>query len=301
MSQPKPNTALHGGREPFADVPTKAPMPPVEPMLPDVYQELASRTEAPQIKALKRIAHSFGGFVSFDNINDVPNSSDAVLQTRALHAAIGMSGEAGEFCSLLQKNIWYGKPLDTTNAKEELGDMMWYVALACNALGFSLEDVMRSNIAKLRARFPDKFTEKAAADENRDREAERQAVGNRAFAKFYGNREGHTTLTHVPAAQMDEALPNLKELNNVVPLVPACQYCDKAATKVLTWNRGELSKIRPVMWCGECSLNDALRSHGICMTAPIVEGEYYTVADIPETDMGKVADSAKHNPSTPRA
>ena len=59
---------------------------------------------------------------------------------------------------------------------DELGDCLWYLALACNALGFSMEDVMGANIRKLRQRFPDKFEEAKAAESGRDREAESQAI-----------------------------------------------------------------------------------------------------------------------------
>lgn len=34
---------------------------------------------------------------------------------------------------------------------------MWYVAMICEACGFSLDDVMQTNIDKLIARYPDGF------------------------------------------------------------------------------------------------------------------------------------------------
>lgn len=88
-----------------------------------------------------------------------------------LHAAIGMSTESGEFLDALKKHLFYGKPLDFVNLAEELGDMCWYVAVALNALGLTFEDVQQSNINKLRARYPEKFTAELA--ENRDLVAER--------------------------------------------------------------------------------------------------------------------------------
>ena len=41
--------------------------------------------------------------------------------------------------------------------KRELGDIMWYIAQGCIALGISLEDVLDTNIQKLEARYPDGF------------------------------------------------------------------------------------------------------------------------------------------------
>lgn len=34
----------------------------------------------------------------------------------------------------------------------ELGDVLWYVAMICNELGFRMEDVMDHNLAKLKSR-----------------------------------------------------------------------------------------------------------------------------------------------------
>lgn len=41
--------------------------------------------------------------------------------------------------------------------KKELGDVMWYVAMICHAMGFDLDDVMQTNIDKLKARYPGGF------------------------------------------------------------------------------------------------------------------------------------------------
>lgn len=42
--------------------------------------------------------------------------------------------------------------------RAELGDALWYVALACDAPGLRLGDVMHENIEKLRRRYPDGFS-----------------------------------------------------------------------------------------------------------------------------------------------
>lgn len=89
---------------------------------------------------------------------------------------MGMTGEIGELAGALERWLHYGKDLDKTNIKEELGDMMWYVALACNALEFDLDEVMGANIRKLRVRYPDKYTDIHAEEANRDRSKERNAI-----------------------------------------------------------------------------------------------------------------------------
>lgn len=79
-----------------------------------------------------------------------------------IHASLGVSGEAGEFCDAIKRASIYGKELDRENAIEELGDILWYVALGCNALGVSMADVAAQNIAKLRQRYPEKYTDELA-------------------------------------------------------------------------------------------------------------------------------------------
>ena len=93
---------------------------------------------------------------------------------RLLHSAMGLSTEAGEFLDMLKKHIFYGKELDITNAKEEIGDSMWYVAIAIDVLQTTLNDVMQVNINKLRERYPEKFTSEDALC--RDLGAERKIL-----------------------------------------------------------------------------------------------------------------------------
>ena len=72
------------------------------------------------------------------------------------HALHGMAGEVGELHSLYQK-VYQGHKFDEEHAKKELGDLMWFVAEYCTAMGWFLEDVMQINIDKLKARFPEGF------------------------------------------------------------------------------------------------------------------------------------------------
>ena len=93
---------------------------------------------------------------------------------RLLHASIGMVTEAGEFIDALKKHMFYGKPLDIVNLKEELGDILWYAAIAMDALETDFTTEMQRVIAKLTVRFPDKFTTASALD--RDLASERKEL-----------------------------------------------------------------------------------------------------------------------------
>jgi len=140
-------------------------------MNPTEYQNLAARTECDQAAARERmtVARPYS-----DVLTTVDGSR--LFPIRMNHALMGMMGEVGELAGAIENWIQYNRGLDLVNIKEELGDLMWYIALMCNASGISLEEVMEKNIAKLRLRYPDKYSDHNAAEENRDRAAERNAL-----------------------------------------------------------------------------------------------------------------------------
>lgn len=74
-----------------------------------------------------------------------------------LNAVIGLNGEAGEVIDIVKKACFQGHELDRERMIEELGDVSWYLAVCCEALDVSLEEVMERNIDKLMARYPEGF------------------------------------------------------------------------------------------------------------------------------------------------
>jgi len=94
-----------------------------------------------------------------------------------LHSIIGMATEIGEMLECLHRTVIEGKPLDTVNLMEEIGDSMWYMGLLCNVMGWDFESIQHKNIEKLKLRYPEKFTEKCAVE--RDVDAERQLLENK--------------------------------------------------------------------------------------------------------------------------
>ena len=72
-------------------------------------------------------------------------------------AALGLAGESGEVADSIKKVLYQGHHLDILHLVEELGDVLWYLTLACNAAECTLEDVMNVNVAKLQKRYPHGF------------------------------------------------------------------------------------------------------------------------------------------------
>ena len=76
---------------------------------------------------------------------------------RLTTAAVGISAEGGEFMEIVKKMVFQGKPWNDDNREHliiELGDVLWYVAQACMALEVSFDDVVATNVEKLKKRYP---------------------------------------------------------------------------------------------------------------------------------------------------
>lgn len=74
-----------------------------------------------------------------------------------VNAALGLAGEAGEVADLVKKWSFQGHELDVPRIVEELGDVLWYIALAAEALNIGMEELMSRNIQKLLRRYPEGF------------------------------------------------------------------------------------------------------------------------------------------------
>lgn len=134
------------------------------------YQKQALRTNGPDRKG---VAARFMGMNSKEFVTFYGDDNLSKIQD-LLHAGMGLVTESGEFLDTLKKHIYYGKELDKVNLIEELGDQLWYCAIALNALGSDFETAMQINIDKLKSRYPEKFTEELA--KNRDLEKERSIL-----------------------------------------------------------------------------------------------------------------------------
>lgn len=96
-----------------------------------------------------------------------PMNNDAEYM---MHAAIGIAGEGGELLDACKKHWVYGKPIDRVNVIEELGDTLFYVQAMANKLGISIDDILRHNVLKLRARYGGTKYSDAAAIARKDKQ-----------------------------------------------------------------------------------------------------------------------------------
>lgn len=74
-----------------------------------------------------------------------------------LNGVLGMNEEAGEAIGIVKKHIYQGHELDKKHLAEEIGDCLWYIAVAASGIGYTLEDIAKMNVEKLHKRYPDGF------------------------------------------------------------------------------------------------------------------------------------------------
>ena len=109
---------------------------------------------------------------------EMGEESISEIDPRIFHAVVGIATEAAEMCDALYKALT-NQGIDLVNMREENGDLNWYQAIfydAMKELGYegTWDDDLEKNIAKLKARYPDKFDSDKAI--NRDLEKERKIL-----------------------------------------------------------------------------------------------------------------------------
>jgi NTP pyrophosphatase (non-canonical NTP hydrolase) len=67
--------------------------------------------------------------------------------------ALGVGGEAGEVMEIIKKGTRPGKEIDVVHLKEEIGDVLWYLAVLADSLHLDLGEIANENIEKLQKRY----------------------------------------------------------------------------------------------------------------------------------------------------
>ena len=94
-------------------------------------------------------------------------------EINVLHGIIGVATEAGEMIEMFI-NFMEGQQLDRVNLCEEQGDSFWYHGLLAKENNTTFEDIFEKNIAKLKKRYGEKFSNDKAI--NRDLVIEREIL-----------------------------------------------------------------------------------------------------------------------------
>jgi NTP pyrophosphatase (non-canonical NTP hydrolase) len=77
-------------------------------------------------------------------------------QNELLHLVLGLVGESGEIAEKFKK--WVRDQdcdesrIDRADLSKELGDVLWYIAVLADYFDLSLDEVARTNLAKLASR-----------------------------------------------------------------------------------------------------------------------------------------------------
>lgn len=78
--------------------------------------------------------------------------SDKLEERDLTIMSLGLAGETGEVLELLKKRVRDGN-LDMVNLKKELGDVIYYWVMLCNAFGLQPTEVMMTNVEKVEGRY----------------------------------------------------------------------------------------------------------------------------------------------------
>jgi len=76
---------------------------------------------------------------------------------RLLNHILGLVGEAGEVAELIKKDQYHAKQYDRMTMKDELGDVLWYLAALAEDHGLTLAEIAERNDEKLSMRYPNGF------------------------------------------------------------------------------------------------------------------------------------------------
>jgi len=94
----------------------------------------------------------------YDNMNDFDAYQIQAKKTAIYpksdgltYTALGLANESGEYCGKLKKFIRDGF-FDDKAAADELGDVLWYLALCAEELGYDLSEIAQMNLDKLKDR-----------------------------------------------------------------------------------------------------------------------------------------------------
>lgn len=87
-------------------------------------------------------------------------NKDLSTEQTICNMIFGISGESGEVADILKKSMFQGHKLDEEHLKEEIGDLMFYIANLATIFNFDFGEILEGNVDKLQKRYPGGFETK---------------------------------------------------------------------------------------------------------------------------------------------
>lgn len=106
---------------------------------------------------------------NFDSYQDnarLTANDGGTRKERLANWALGLAGEAGEVADIIKKHVYHGHNLELEELKDELGDVLWYLANMSYDVDLWLSEIAEGNVEKLRGRYPKGFSKERSI--NRD-------------------------------------------------------------------------------------------------------------------------------------
>lgn len=101
--------------------------------------------------------------------NSIDDKTKLDINPRIFHSIAGIATESTELLEALDVS---GANMDNINIAEEFGDIDWYKAIGVDELDIGWNTILDAVIAKLKARYPQKFTSENAINRDLDKERE---------------------------------------------------------------------------------------------------------------------------------
>lgn len=100
-------------------------------------------------------------------IQKASSKADSVFNNEEFYDNIRFGAEilsvaAGKVCDFIKASIFYGRIMNLDAMLQTIEDYLSGIILCCRALRITLEEVMDTNISKLRARYGETFSEERA-------------------------------------------------------------------------------------------------------------------------------------------
>jgi NTP pyrophosphatase (non-canonical NTP hydrolase) len=91
--------------------------------------------------------------MQFNEYNEFVKGMKVYPEKHAIiYPTLGITGEGGEIAEKVKKWLRGDKELDKVELLKEAGDVLWYLTSLADDLGYTLQDVVDANVAKLSSR-----------------------------------------------------------------------------------------------------------------------------------------------------